>query len=180
MHIWFPDIPVWEVIVRALVTFFFLLIALRLTGKRDVGEMSPSDFILLLLLSANLHTSISGDDKSILGGLIGAGSLIVLNFVMNRYAAKSKRFEALLKGEPEIIIHHGEPRRDVMKRHALSDMQLKMALRKEHAESYEEVRLAVLEPDGEITVFKYTEDQKEQLIKAYSRKAFDSQPPLQT
>lgn len=154
---WLPDIPVWEVIVRALITFFFLLICLRLVGKRDVGEMSPSDFILLLLLSANVHTSISGDDKSILGGLIGAGSLIAINFAMNKYASKNKNFEKVLKGEPEVIIHNGKPKRDVMARHSLSDMQLKTALRKEQAESYEQVRLAVLEPDGEVTVFKFNE-----------------------
>lgn len=168
MNVWLPDIPVWEIIVRALVTFFFLLIALRLTGKRDVGEMSPSDFILLLLLSANLHTSISGDDKSILGGLLGASSLILVNYAMNRYAAKSKRFEAVLKGQPEIIIHYGQPKRDVMKRHALSEMQLKMALRKEHAEEFSQVRLAVLEPDGEITVFKYNDDKRDRIVESVS------------
>ncbi len=174
VSIWLPDIPIWEVIVRALVTFFFLLVALRLTGKRDVGEMSPSDFILLLLLSANLHTSISGDDKSILGGLIGASSLIALNYFMNKYAARSKKFEALLKGQPEVIISHGRPERKVMERHALSDMQLQTALRKEHAERYEDVRLAVLEPDGEISVFKYSDDRKESLSQHRSKTEYSS------
>ena len=154
---WLPEIPVWEVIVRALITFFFLLIGLRLVGKRDLGEMSPSDLILLLLLSANLHTSISGKDQSVLGGLIGASCLLAVNFAMNRYALRNKRFEKILKGSPEVIIHNGHPNRDVMSRHGLSDMQLQTALRKEKAERYDEVRLAVLEPDGEISVFKFDE-----------------------
>lgn len=155
MTIWWPEIPVWEILVRALMAFFILLLVLRITGKRDVGEMSPSDLLLLLLLSANVHTSISGDDKSIFGGIIGALSLIFANFALNHFAYKSKRFEKILKGHPEVIIHNGVPCEAVMKRHRLSEMQLKVAIRRESAERFDQVRLAVLEPDGEISVFKY-------------------------
>ena len=154
MDVWWPDIPIWEIIVRSLTVFFFLLIVMRVSGKRDVGEMSPSDLILLLLLSANVHTSLSGSDESILGGLIGASALMTANFALNRFAFKHRRFEKVLKGHPEIIVFNGMENLDVMSRHSLSKMQLKTALRKEGAEEVSEVRLAVLEPDGSISVFR--------------------------
>lgn len=154
MDIWMPHIPVWEIILRSIVVFGVLLVILRLSGKRDVGEMSPSDLLLLLLLSANVHTSLSGDDKSILGGLIGAVVLITTNYGLNYVAFKSKKFERHLKGHPEVIIHNGKPSLEIMKKHRLTEMQLKVALRKEGAEDFDQVRLAVLEPDGEISVFK--------------------------
>lgn len=160
MGIWLPDIPVWEVVLRSLSVFAFLLVVLRLSGKRDMGEMSPSDLILLLLLTANVHTSLSGEDKSVLGGLIGALALVVANYLLNRYAFRSRKFERVLKGRPEIIIFHGEVQNDVMKKHLISQMQVKVALRKEGVESIDDVRMAVLEPDGEITVFKRENDRK--------------------
>lgn len=149
-----PDIPIWEIILRSLSVFFFLLLLLRLSGKRDVGEMSPADLVLLLLLSANVHTSLSGDDKSILGGLIGAAALMITNNLLNRFAFKNKKFEKILKGYPEIIISRGEPCRDIMKKHQLSDMQLNIAIRKEGLSDFKDVRVAVLETDGTISVIK--------------------------
>ncbi len=154
MDIWLPDIPVWEVVIRSLAVFAFLLVVIRLSGKRDMGEMSPSDLILLLLLTANVHTSLAGADKSVLGGLIGALALVIANYVLNRFAFNSKKFERVLKGRPEVIIFDGEIQEDIMKKHLISKMQVKVALRKEGVESVDDVRMAVLEPDGEITVFK--------------------------
>lgn len=87
----YPDIPAWEIILRSLSVFFFLLLLIRISGKRDVGEMSPADLILLLLLSANVHTSLSGDDKSLLGGMIGAAALMITNHILNRIAFKKKK-----------------------------------------------------------------------------------------
>lgn len=150
----YPDIPAWEIILRSLSVFFFLLLLVRISGKRDVGEMSPADLILLLLLSANVHTSLSGDDKSLLGGMIGAAALMITNHILNRIAFKKKRFEKILKGYPEVIIHNGKPCEDVMKKHLLSELQLGMAIRKEGVEDIDDVKYAVLETDGSISVIK--------------------------
>jgi uncharacterized membrane protein YcaP (DUF421 family) len=154
MSIWQPDIPVWEIVLRSLAVFTFLLLAIRFSGKRDVGEMSPSDLILLLLLSANVHTSLSGKDHSLTGGLIGAAVLMLANFLLNSYAYRNRKFEKALKGEPELIIHAGNPQRQVMKRHHLTETMLKVAIRKEGVEHFEQVKMAVLEPDGTISVIK--------------------------
>lgn len=151
-QIWVPDAPVWEIVLRSIVVFFFLLLLLRVSGKRDVGEMSPADLVLLLLLSANVHTSLSGNDKSLTGGLIGAFALMVTNHLLNRYAFRNKKFEKTLKGHPELIIHKGQPCENIMKKHQLSLMQLEMAVRKEGVFSIEEVQAGVLEPDGTISI----------------------------
>lgn len=151
-HIWVPDAPVWEIVLRSLVVFFFLLTLIRISGKRDVGEMSPADLVLLLLLSANVHTSLSGSDKSLTGGLIGALALMITNHLLNRYAFKNKKFEKTLKGHPELIIHRGKPCENIMKKHQLSLMQLETAVRKEGVFSVEEVQAGILEPDGTISI----------------------------
>lgn len=154
MDVLWPDIPIWEIILRSVSVFLFLLIILRVSGKRDIGEMSPADLILLLLLSANVHTSLSGDDKSILGGLIGATALLTVNYLLNWLAYKNKKFEGFLKGSPEILIYRGKVQEKVLSRHKLTHEQVKIALRKEEISHYDKVRLAVLEPDGTISVFK--------------------------
>src|SRR5690606_35596229 len=147
-----PDIPIWEIVIRSLLVFFCLLLLLRLSGKRDVGEMSPSDLILLLLLSANVHTSLSGDDKSILGGVIGATVLMLTNYNLDLIFFKNKKAEKIIKGTPEVTVFNGEPCSDIMKRHKLTQMQLEMALRKEGVSDCSKVKVAVLETDGTISV----------------------------
>ena len=160
MDVWWPEIPLWEVVVRSVLTFFVLLIFVRLMAKRDLGESSPSDLILLLLLTANVEPSIAGKDKSILGGLMGAGVLVMLNAALNKFAYRSKLFERKLKGSSELLIHDGETCDDVMKKHSMSFAQLRIAIRKEGVLKVSDVRLAVLEPDGSISVVKMEDEPK--------------------
>lgn len=149
-----PDIPVWEIALRSFTVFITIIIILRVAGKRDIGEMSPADLVLLLLLSANVHTSLSGDDKSLLGGIIGAIVLMLTNYVLNHFAFKNKKFEKILKGHPEVIISKGDVIDKIAKKHKLSPEQLMLAIRKNGAEKISEVRLAIIEIDGTISVFK--------------------------
>lgn len=149
-----PDIPVWEIALRSFTVFITIIIILRVAGKRDIGEMSPADLVLLLLLSANVHTSLSGDDKSLLGGIIGAIVLMLTNNVLNHFAFKNKKFEKILKGHPEVIISKGDVIDKIAKKHKLSPEQLMLAIRKNGAEKISEVRLAIIEIDGTISVFK--------------------------
>lgn len=154
MDVFWPNIPIWEIILRSLFVFVFLIGILRFTGKRDTGEMSPADLILLLLLSANVHTSLSGEDKSVLGGVIGATSLIAANYAFNWWAFKNKKFETFLKGSPELVVYKGRICMETLKKHHLTRSQLKMALRAEGLYRVGDVRLAVLEPDGTISVIE--------------------------
>src|SRR5436189_2076469 len=93
----------WEFIIRAVVVYGFLLILLRLTGKRQVGQLAPFDLVLLLVLSNAVQNSMNGGDNSLLGGLISAVVLIGVNHVIGLATFRSKRLEAIIEGRPQII-----------------------------------------------------------------------------
>lgn len=149
-----PDIPIWEIALRSFTVFITIIVILRIAGKRDIGEMSPADLVLLLLLSANVHTSLAGDDKSLLGGIIGAIVLMITNYLLNHFAYKNKKFEKILKGHPEVIISQGKVIQKIANKHKLSPEQLMLAIRKEGAEKVSQIRLAIIEIDGTISIFK--------------------------
>src|SRR5215467_576277 len=112
---WKLAVPWWELILRSLVVYGFLLVLLRLTGKRQVGQLAPFDLVLLLVLSNAVQNSINAGDNSLVGGLVSAATLVALNYAMGYAAFKNKRIEALVEGRPEIIIHNGKIFEDVMR-----------------------------------------------------------------
>src|SRR3954469_20008412 len=95
----------WEFVARAVIVYLFLLIILRLTGKRQVGQLAPFDLVLLLVLSNAVQNAMNGGDNSVTGGIIAASTLIVVNGVVGRITYRSKTMERLIEGRPEIIIH---------------------------------------------------------------------------
>ena len=101
------SIPVWEFILRATLVYGFLIILLRVTGKRQVGQLAPFDLVLLLLLSNAVQDSVNGGDNSLVGGMISAATLVSLNFVVAFMTHRSKRVEALIEGRPQVLIHNG-------------------------------------------------------------------------
>jgi len=149
---WTVAVPVWELVLRALVVYFFLLALLRLSGKRQVGQLAPFDLVLLLVLSNAVQNSINAGDNSLTGGLVSAATLVALNYGMGYAAFRSKRLETLVEGRPEIIIHNGKVFEDVMRRAQLTHHELNAALRQAGCASPEEVLAAVLENNGSISV----------------------------
>ena len=93
---WHPALPYWEFIVRGVAVYLFLLVLLRVTGKRQVGQMSPFDLVLLLVLSNAVQNSMNGGDTSLVGGLVSAAALVALNFVLGLITLRSKKLEALV------------------------------------------------------------------------------------
>src|SRR5256712_13604400 len=108
-------IPWWELIVRSLVVYAFLLVILRITGKRQIGQLAPFDLVLLLVLSNAVQNSMNGGDNSLVGGLVSAATLVALNYGIGYATFKSKRLEALIEGRPQVIIHNGRVFEDVMR-----------------------------------------------------------------
>src|SRR5512137_2818504 len=105
---WAIELPHWShFVVRAVVVYIFLLVLLRLTGKRQVGQMAPFDLVLLLVLSNAVQNSMNGGDNSITGGMILATTLVMLNFGVSWLTYRSKGLEALIEGRPVIIVHDG-------------------------------------------------------------------------
>jgi uncharacterized membrane protein YcaP (DUF421 family) len=147
-----PDVHWAELIARGALTYVFLLIILRLTGKRQVGQLAPFDLVLLLVLSNGVQNAMNGGDNSYTGGVIIATTLIVLNLGVGLATAKSKWLEKVLEGRPRILIHNGKILEDVMAREQITHHELMSALRVSGVANVREVRFAVLENNGQISV----------------------------
>jgi uncharacterized membrane protein YcaP (DUF421 family) len=149
---WHSALPWWEFILRGLIIYVFLLVILRVTGKRQVGQLAPFDLVLLLVLSNAVQNAMNGGDNSVTGGVISATTLIVANGIVGRITYKSKTMERLIEGRPEILIHNGKLFTDVMDREKLTHHEVNAALRTAGCACVEEVQYAILENTGQITV----------------------------
>src|SRR5436309_8209360 len=115
-ELWVPSIHWWELIFRSVLVYLFLIIVLRLTGKRQVGQLAPFDLVLLLVLSNAVQNSMNGGDNSLTGGLISAATLIVLNYTVGIATFRSKKLEALIEGRPQVLNHNGKLSAEVLGR----------------------------------------------------------------
>src|ERR1051326_3927004 len=105
---WHSALPWWEFILRGLIIYVFLLVLLRLTGKRQVGQLAPFDLVLLLVLSNAVQNAMNGGDNSITGGMISAGTLVAMNALVAGLTFNNKTIEGLVEGRPEVLIHNGK------------------------------------------------------------------------
>ncbi len=153
---WNIAVPVWELVVRAAVVYAFLLVLLRLTGKRQVGQLAPFDLVLLLVLSNAVQNSMNAGANSLVGGLISAATLVGLNFLLGYATFKSKRLEAMVEGRPELIVHNGHVLTEALTRAQITHHELDAALRQAGCGSVNEVQAAILENNGTVTVLKRT------------------------
>src|SRR5260221_454064 len=123
-NMWKTDIDWWQFPVRAVVVYLFLLLLLRLTGKRQVGQLAPFDLVLLLVLSNAVQNSMNGGDNSVTGGLILAVTLVALNGGVGWMTYRSKRLEALIEGRPVILIHNGKIDHETMRKSQMTIHEL--------------------------------------------------------
>jgi uncharacterized membrane protein YcaP (DUF421 family) len=146
------SVPWWELIVRGLVVYGFLLVLLRLTGKRQVGQLAPFDLVLLLVLSNAVQNSMNAGDSSLVGGLVSATTLIVANYLLGLATFRSKKLEVLVEGRPQLLVHNGKLFEDVLVRAQLTHHELDAALRQAGCACVEDVHAAFLENNGAISV----------------------------
>src|SRR5215510_8280750 len=149
---WSLAVPWWELVVRAAVVYAFLIVLLRLTGKRQIGQLAPFDLVLLLVLSNAVQNSMNAGDNSLVGGLLSAGTLVVLNYSVGYATFKNKTLEALVEGRPQVVIHNGRVFEDVMRRAKLTHHELSAALRQAGCSCADDVQVAILENNGSISV----------------------------
>ena len=149
---WTMTVPWWELIARSLIVYLFLLTLIRLTGKRQVGQLAPFDLILLLVLSNAVQNAMNGGDNSVQAGIISALTLVMLNYGIGYATFRCKRFEALIEGRPQLLIHNGKLYRDVMEKQRLTQHELDAALRRQGVSDIAHVHVAVIENNGDITV----------------------------
>ena len=151
----------WHVLVnialRTTVIYGVVLIGVRLSGKREVGQMTPFDLTLLLLLSNSVQNAMTGPDTSLLGGVIAASTLLLLNYLIADVSGANRRFRRFIQGQPSLLIHDGQVIESHMAKEHVSMDELERALREHGISSYHDVALAVLEVDGSISCLKYEE-----------------------
>jgi len=140
------------IVFRTLVVYIFILVGFRLTGKREVGQLAPFDFALVLLIANAVQNAMVGPDTSLTGGLAAAALLLVVNSILGRLASRNRKIERLLRGRARILINRGRVDADGLREEHLSHEELLQALRENGCAVVEECRLAVLEPDGTISV----------------------------
>ena len=146
-----------QIVLRTGVIYLLVLIGVRLSGKREVGQMTPFDLTLLLLLSNSVQNAMTGPDTSLLGGVIAAATLLILNYVVADLAGANRRLRKLIEGEPTLLIHDGKTIESHMAKERVSMDELHRALREHGINSCDQVALAVLEVDGSISCLKYDE-----------------------
>lgn len=146
------SVPWWELILRGVIVYVFLIALLRMTGKRQIGQMAPFDLVLLLVLSNAVQNAMNGGDNSLIAGGISAVALVGTNWVVGLITYRSKRMEGLVEGRPEVLIHNGKLFEKAMAHTMITHHELMTALRKAGCASVEEVRTAMLETDGSISV----------------------------
>lgn len=145
-------VPWWELVIRAVVVYVVLLILIRLTGKRQIGQFSPYDLVLLLILSNAVQNSMNAGDNSLVGGLILALTLVSLNYLVGLLTFKSRKVEAFVDGRPQVLIHDGKLFEDIMVEAQITHTELMSSLRESGYFSIAEVGLAILENNGRISV----------------------------
>ncbi len=146
-----------QIALRTGIIYLVVLVGVRLSGKREVGQMTPFDLTLLLLLSNSVQNAMTGPDTSLLGGVIAASTLLLLNYVVGNFSGKNRGFRRLVQGEPSLLIHDGKAIESHMAREHVSMDELERALREHGIASVHDVALAVLEVDGSISCMKYDE-----------------------
>jgi uncharacterized membrane protein YcaP (DUF421 family) len=148
---WHFDTSWEEKVVRTIVVYVFLLIGLRLAGKRELGQFNPFDLVVLLLLSNTLQNAIIGNDNSLAGGLLGAAVLLAVNYTVVRFLYRHPAIERLVEGDPDVLVRDGETIQHRMERELITKDQLEAAARRQGIESLDRVRECRLETGGALT-----------------------------
>ena len=146
-----------QIVLRTGVIYALVLIGVRLSGKREVGQMTPFDLTLLLLLSNSVQNAMTGPDTSLAGGAVAAATLLLLNYFVAGLSGSNRRLRRLLQGQPSLLVHDGKVIESHMARERVSMDELNRALREHGISCCDQVALAVLEVDGSISCLKYDE-----------------------
>ena len=141
-------LPILEKMLRPVVVYFFLVVVLRIFGKRELAQLNPFDLVVLLSLSNTVQNAIIGDDNTVTGGLIGAFTLLAVNYIVIRFVFKHRRLDQLVEGSPTVLIENGRLRRDKLAKELLTESELLVVAHRQGFASLDEIEECVLEPGG--------------------------------
>jgi uncharacterized membrane protein YcaP (DUF421 family) len=144
-------VPIAEKILRPIIVYIFLIVGLRLSGKRELAQLNPFDLIVLLTLSNTVQNAIIGNDNSVTGGIIGAASLLAINYLVVRFLYDHRKIDQLVEGRADVLVEDGKIHEQKLKRELITKEELAAAARKQGFDSLSDVRQCILEPGGTLT-----------------------------
>ena len=154
-------LPVLEKILRPLVVYFFLVIALRLAGKRELAQLNPFDLVVLLTLSNAVQNAIIGDDNSVTGGFIGAATLLAINYFVVRFLYDHQELDQIVEGKADVLIEKGQLQMNRLRQEIITLPELEAAAHRQGFASLDEIERAILEPGGALTFIGKKPDPEE-------------------
>src|SRR5947209_14697715 len=162
------SVPVAEKIIRPILVYVFLILLLRVFGKRELAQLNPFDLVVLLSLSNTVQNAIIGDDNSISGGVIGAIGLLGINWVVVKLLYRAPRLNRLLEGSSTVLVRDGKIDKQAVRRESLTHEELMEVIHRQGFEHLSQVRRCILEPNGTFYVEPFepsgAERQHEELI----------------
>lgn len=153
--------PYFDIVIRSVSVYLFMVIALRVFGKKELSQLNTADVILILLISNSVQNAMVGLNSSLLGGIVAALALFIINYIYKKLIQKSSFLKNLIQEKPEILIHNGKIDFKTISRLAISDDELKEAMRQHGIEYYKDVKLAMFEIDGTISIISGDEHLKQ-------------------
>jgi uncharacterized membrane protein YcaP (DUF421 family) len=167
MHHILPDIfalpiPLLEKIVRPIIVYIGLVVLLRVFGKRELAQLNPFDLVVLLSLSNTVQNAIIGEDNSVVGGLVGALTLLLTNYLVVRFLFRHRRLDQLLEGKPSRLIHDGKVDKRAVARELLTVSELEIVARRQGFDAISEIDSCILEPSGTFTFRRKNPSNEEQ------------------
>ena len=150
-----------DITLRSVAVYFFMIIALRIFGKKELSQLNTADVILILLISNSVKNAMVGANTSLYGGIIAAFSLFLINYIFKKVMLKSKFIKELVQDKPEVLIHNGKIEFKTIARLGITAEELEEAMREHGIEYYKEVKLAMFEIDGNISIISGNENLKQ-------------------
>ena len=150
--------PYLDIVLRSVSVYFFMVIALRVFGKKELSQLNTADIILILLISNSVQNAMVGSNTTLWGGMLAALALFIINFLFKKVMLNSKFIKALIQDKPEILIHEGKIYFKTLSKLGITDDELKESMREHGVEFYKDVKLAMFEIDGNISIISGNEN----------------------
>lgn len=147
-----PSLPVLEIVLRTMIVYVSVFGLLRIAGKRELGQMSVSDLVVILVIANAVQNSLNGGDTSLTGGLVSAATLVAMNLLIDRFGKRIPVFSRFVVDEPTLLFQEGKPIMEHMERENISIEEIEMSAREHGILDLEQVSAAILEPDGSISI----------------------------
>src|SRR5438034_7241754 len=148
-----PDVSILEKIIRPILVYLFLIVGLRLAGKRELAQLNAFDLVVLLTISNTVQNAIIGEDNSVTGGVIGAFTLLFVNYMVVRFLYSHEKLDRIIEGSPDVLIDKGVVQMDRLKKELITQNELQAAAHKQGFASLDEIDRAILDPGSTISFF---------------------------